>query len=160
MFVLETGSSEHAWSLVTTLIIQQKTHAWHTTLPHAGAVLNILLTKWKKLECLKLKTDLHIFAPFCSYYCTDSANEKNKKYREKSPLSPHAGGQHSWQWIMGVSWYRTIASVITHTITCCMINLYTDSQRPWMRFWGPKIAAASCTHLGPAYVMKVIIIDV
>ena len=33
-------------------------------------------------------------------------------------------------------------------------------QRPWVRFWEPKIAAASCTHLGPAQVMEVIIIDV
>ena len=35
-----------------------------------------------------------------------------------------------------------------------------NSQRPWVWFWGPKIAAASCTHLGPAQVMEIIIIDV
>ena len=40
------------------------------------------------------------------------------------------------------------------------IQLDTMSQRPWVRFWGPKIAAASCTHLGPVQVMEVIIIDV
>ena len=34
------------------------------------------------------------------------------------------------------------------------------SQRPWVRFWGPEIAASSCTHLGAAYVMKVITIDI
>ena len=34
------------------------------------------------------------------------------------------------------------------------------TQRPWVRFWGPKNEAASCTHLGPAQVMEVIIIDV
>ena len=34
------------------------------------------------------------------------------------------------------------------------------AQRPWVRFWGPKNVASSCTHLGPAQVMEVIIIDV
>ena len=33
-------------------------------------------------------------------------------------------------------------------------------QRPWVRFWGAKIAAGSCTHLGPPQVMEVIIIDI
>ena len=37
---------------------------------------------------------------------------------------------------------------------------YYHTQRPWVRFWGPKNVAASCTHLGPAQVMEVIIIDV
>ena len=38
----------------------------------------------------------------------------------------------------------------------------TDSttQRPWMRFWGAKIAAASCKYLRLACVIKVIIIDI
>ena len=38
-------------------------------------------------------------------------------------------------------------------------NDYSSTQRPWERFWGPKNVAASCTHLGPAQVMEVIIID-
>ena len=40
-----------------------------------------------------------------------------------------------------------------------VLSVICTSQRPWVRFWGPKIAAASCTHLGPAQVMEVIIID-
>ena len=45
--------------------------------------------------------------------------------------------------------------------TNMVVSYYTKTtQRPWVRFWGPKIAAASCTHLGPAQVMEVIIIDV
>ena len=36
----------------------------------------------------------------------------------------------------------------------------SPTQRPWVRFWGAKIAAGSCTHLGPAQVMEVIIIDI
>ena len=34
------------------------------------------------------------------------------------------------------------------------------TQRPWVRFWGAEIAAGSCTHLGPAQVGEVIIIDI
>ena len=34
------------------------------------------------------------------------------------------------------------------------------SQPLWVRFWDPKKAPSSCTHLGPAQVMEVIIIDV
>ena len=45
----------------------------------------------------------------------------------------------------------------------CMVpqnftNIY--SQRPWVRFWGAKNVPSSCTHLGPAQVMEVIIIDI
>ena len=35
-----------------------------------------------------------------------------------------------------------------------------DTQRLWMRFWGAKIVASFCTHLGPAQVMEVIIIGI
>ena len=42
----------------------------------------------------------------------------------------------------------------------CFTYNHIMSQRPWVRFWGPKNVAASCTHLGPAQVMEVIIIDV
>ena len=38
--------------------------------------------------------------------------------------------------------------------------LYCKSQPLWVRFWDPKKAPSSCTHLGPAQVMEVIIIDV
>ena len=34
------------------------------------------------------------------------------------------------------------------------------AQPLWVRFWDPKKAPSSCTHLGPAQVMEVIIIDV
>ena len=35
-----------------------------------------------------------------------------------------------------------------------------NSQRPWVQFWGAKNVPSSCTQLGPAQVMEVIIIDV
>ena len=34
------------------------------------------------------------------------------------------------------------------------------SQPLWVRFWDPKNVPSSCTYLGPAQVMEVIIIDV
>ena len=39
-------------------------------------------------------------------------------------------------------------------------DLILLSQRLWVRFSGPKNVPSCCTHLGPAQVMKVIIIDV
>ena len=39
-------------------------------------------------------------------------------------------------------------------------ELNNTSQRPWMGFWGAKIAAASCKYLRLACVIKVIIIDI
>ena len=34
------------------------------------------------------------------------------------------------------------------------------TERPWMRFWGPKIVASSCTYVGLTWVKKVIIINI
>ena len=38
--------------------------------------------------------------------------------------------------------------------------ILNDTQPLWVRFSGPKKAPSSCTYLGPAQVMEVIIIDV
>ena len=44
-------------------------------------------------------------------------------------------------------------------VTAGSVSRHT-SHRPWVRFWGAKIVAGSCTQLGPAQVMEVIIIDI
>ena len=69
----------------------------------------------------------------------------------------------------GDMWYRNSKMSSTKCHPSLIINILIDcrkhylpcsTQRPWVRFWGPKNVASSCTHLGPAQVMEVIIIDV
>ena len=45
-------------------------------------------------------------------------------------------------------------------IVCFLTTLQNYAQPLWVGFSGPKNVPSSCTHLGPAQVMEVIIIDV
>ena len=58
-------------------------------------------------------------------------------------------------------WYDSdTCMIIDGKVLSLSFHSENVTQRPWVRFWGPKNVAASCTHLGPAQVMEVIIIDV
>ena len=113
-------------------ILKQKTWEWEFILKSfvSGLSGSKCSQLYAMLSIFRTCTFLHHFVHLTQFSSTAIQNNaKNTliitsygKCREGSPLSPHAGGQHSWQWIMGVSWYRTVAGVIIHT----MINLYAD----------------------------------
>ena len=113
-------------------ILKQKTWEWEFILKSfvSGLSGSKCSQLYAMLSIFRTCTFLHHFVHLTQFSSIAAYSNthitSNGKCREGSPLSPHAGGQHSWQWNMGVSWYRTRVGVITGTITCCMINLYTD----------------------------------
>ena len=52
-------------------------------------------------------------------------------------------------------------NLLSPTLHCiAQLTMHCATQRHWVRFWGAKNVPSSCTQLGPAQVMEVIIIDV
>ena len=124
-----------------------------------------LIFHFKSLQCEKLLQHFFWTAWLALYW-------------QHSPVSPPLAAQTLWNGssLSGECELWTIiykvktewvppGSLTGHLTTTLLLSwlLLVDtsaSQCPWVRFWGPKIAASPCTHLGPAQVMEVIIIDV
>ena len=78
---------------------------------------------------------------------------RSYSYNEEYATSNTICSSREWKYFLAIS--NSVLIIIYY------VNYNrNNTQRPWVRFWGPKNVAASCTHLGPAQVMEVIIIDV
>ena len=106
--------------------------------------------------CLSNKLSRWIYLLLYFYYIIP----KRKSTEEKCDLLSASFVEFNIKIFMNViTCLRICHENVTRNGQKSIINCHC-SQRPWVRFWGPKIAAASCTHLGPAQVMEVIIIKV
>ena len=89
-----------------------------------------------------------------------------------SPPTPAAcsGRCHAGTWEGGAAQtaqHITISLTISlelstnlREVSQCLFLVESTSQPLWVWFWDPENVPSSCTHLGPAQVMEVIIIDV
>ena len=68
-------------------------------------------------------------------------------------LEPHALSEYypntSFYWVVDLTLAENAPFLVKNR-----------AQRLWVRFSGPKNVPSSCTYLGPAQVMEVIIIDI